>query len=160
MEHAVSATTPTFITPLEIKCKSPLNGDTIIRVNISSNNDTYVIPMNKTVTGLEIDPNNWVLNTDSVIKEDPSLISLSTASIELDKDIKVFPNPTTDFVSISNNTEQSAQFTLRNLLGTPLIQITNSKANQSIDLSAYANGIYLLEINNGAGRVVKKLIKQ
>jgi len=160
IEHNVSSTTPTFITPLEIKCNSILNGDTTIRIDVLSNNDTYVIPLPKLINGLEIDPNNWVLNRDSTISLDSNLISLNTINIALENDILIFPNPAKDFITMESNLNSSYTIILRNLLGMPIHKSLRKNKSEQLDLSNFAKGVYLLEINNDAGRIVKKIIKQ
>jgi aminopeptidase N len=160
IEHGVSSNTPTFITPLEIKCNSILNGDTMIRIDVTSNNDTYIIPMSKAINGLEIDPNNWILNLDSTITLDPSLISLSASNIALNNEVSIYPNPTNDFVTIESSFNSRYTITVRNLLGMPLRKLSSNQSTQKVDVSTFANGVYLLEINSERGTVVKKLIKQ
>jgi len=160
VEHAVSSSTPTFITPLEIKCQSALGGDTVIRIDISTNNDTYKIPLGRLVNGLEIDPNNWLLNQDSTISIDPTLISVGTSDIDLENQIKLFPNPTSDRLTIENRSAKTTRFVLRDMQGAKLLSIKNSKVFQKIDLSKLADGIYFLEVDNAGGRFIEKIIKQ
>lgn len=160
IEHAVSSSTPTFITPLEIKCNSVINGDTTIRIDVTSNNDTYVIPMTKIINGIEIDPNNWILNRDSTITLDPSLIGLSTANLALAKGLNIYPNPTNSVFTLESSLNATYTATIRNLLGVPIYTFTSDKVSKKIDLSNYASGIYLLEINSQTARVVKKIIKK
>ena len=160
VEHAVASSTPTFITPLEISCQSVLGGDTTIRINVSSNNDTYKIPLGRLVNGLEIDPNNWLLNRDSTISIDPTLIALNTDIVELETQIKLFPNPTSDGLTIQNYSEKATTYVLRDLMGTKLFSIENDRVAQKIDLSYLSGGIYFLEVRNSKGSFVEKIIKQ
>lgn len=160
IDHTVSATTPTFITPLEIKCNSILNGDTTIVVHINSNSDTYLIPMPKLINGLEIDPNNWILNKTGAITFDPSLIALSAESIAFEQGIKIYPNPTQDLVTIENNTGLATKYVIRNIAGATMAERENEQTSQTFNLNSWPKGIYLLEIINTKGRTVKKLIKQ
>ena len=160
ISHTTSSTTATFRTPFEIKCKSTLNGDTTITIDLNTNNDTYIIPMSKSINGLDLDPNNWILNREGTISEDASLIVLSSINIELESQIKVFPNPTNSFMNIENKTGVVTTYVLRNLTGTKLVSFRNAAIQQSLDMTNYAPGIYLLEIENKEGRSIQKLIKQ
>ncbi len=160
VDHTVSSTTPTFITPLEIKCNSFLNGDTTILIDISSNSDTYIIPMNKVINGLDFDPNNWLLNKEGSVTIDPSLISLNNSNIQLENEFSIFPNPTKNVVTIESNLDTPYSITIRSILGTPLMIVPSKKNLEQIDLSQYASGIYFIEINSVEGRVIKKITKQ
>lgn len=160
VSHATSSNTPTFRTPLEIKCKSTLNGDTVIRVDISSNSDSYVIPMSRSINGLELDPNNWILNKDSIIKADPSLISLGTNTAAFESQLNIFPNPTTNFLNIENGSGLKTEYVMRSMTGSILYAIQNSEPTLSIDMRNYAQGIYLLEVRNQNGRMMRKIVRQ
>ena len=156
VEHNVSSNTPTFITPLEIKCNSILNGDTIIRINVTSNNDTYIIPMSKIINGLDIDPNNWVLNRDSTISLDPSLISLNISNIELENSISIYPNPSKGQFTLENNLGRDYAITVSSVLGTPLFYAKKLGPIERIDLSQFASGVYYVTINTEKGQSSQK----
>ena len=53
--------TPLFKMNMEYKIRCS-TGDTIIKLYHQANTETFKIPMQKQVKGLEIDPNNWVVN--------------------------------------------------------------------------------------------------
>ena len=158
--HLTSSTTPTFITPLEIKCESILGGDTTIRVDVSSNNDTYVIPVGRLVNGLEIDPNNWLLNTVGSINVDPNLLALNTSNFTRLNQIAIYPNPSGGLFNISNNSNLETTYTLRTIRGEVLTSMKNNLDTQTINIANYSKGIYLLEMENSRGKEVRKLIKQ
>lgn len=159
--HTTSTTTtPTFITPLEIKCQSILGGDTTIKINVSTNNDTYIIPVGRLVNGLEVDPNNWLLNNVGTITIDPTLIALGTNDFANLNQITIYPNPSEGLFTIHNSSNLNTKYTLRTITGEILQSRENALDEQSLNLAQYSQGMYLLELENQAGRSVQKLIKQ
>ena len=74
--------------------------------------------------------------------------------------IKIFPNPTTGTITITN--AQNQELTLTNILGEKLVHFTAPEKKQLIDLSNYPNGIYILDLSNPqTGRkIVKRLVKE
>jgi aminopeptidase N len=71
LKHITSnSSTPLFTNPIDVLLQSP-SGDTLVRLPIKTNNEFFVINTKKTVTGLVIDPNNWIIDsTASIIKSD------------------------------------------------------------------------------------------
>ncbi|MDQ6813462.1 MAG: T9SS type A sorting domain-containing protein, partial [Bacteroidota bacterium] len=87
------AVTPFFAGLLECKILSQ-QGDTIIRLNPTSKDQTFAFYYTKKPTGVQVDPNNWVLKGQGIIKE-----GISTAPQPVDQ-ITVYPNPVTNTISI------------------------------------------------------------
>ena len=42
-------------------------GDTLIRLNVSENNQVFTIPFSRNVNGIVIDPNNWIINNNGTV---------------------------------------------------------------------------------------------
>ena len=76
--------------------------------------------------------------------------ALSTDFIgEFDKNLQSFPNPTSNFVTLSNNENKINTIAIYNLQGQLLfneLQINNNQVQ--VDFSNFANGIYLLIVND------------
>jgi hypothetical protein len=68
VNEAVSAplVTPFFKGYIELKLNTDA-GDTTILINLSVNNQVYRLKTNRIVTGIVVDPNNWMLNLTGVI---------------------------------------------------------------------------------------------
>jgi hypothetical protein len=84
-----------------------------------------------------------------------------TASIEVgisedvNLEVNVYPNPTTEYVTISN--VEFATVSVYNVLG-GLIQTINSNATElTINVSSYSKGTYLIRIQKGNQMVTKKV---
>lgn len=152
-----SPVTPVFKTPLEIKCLSA-SGDTVIRVDINQNTNTFIIPCSKAITGLEFDPNNWLLNMEDTVIVNPGLISLDVADMEIENNTFIYPNPATDMVLIENQTITDGQYVLREMNGKIITQgILNRKA--AINITNLSTGVYFLEIVSPQGKISRKLSK-
>lgn len=70
----------------------------------------------------------------------------------------VFPNPTTDYVTIQI---QAIKGTLRlmDLAGKTLYETKISNENTSISLAHYPTGVYVLTITSGKAHQVEKIVK-
>lgn len=80
-----------------------------------------------------------------------------TSSISnLSNNIKIYPNPSSNMVSISG-INQAAQVSIISTDGR-LIENITTNAKTQIDLSSYTPGMYLVQISNSEGSITKPLI--
>jgi aminopeptidase N len=63
-----------YVTPLELKLLSP-SGDSIVKVNITANSNTFVLPTKKVYTGFQIDPKIQMARTIGSITKDVNLVT-------------------------------------------------------------------------------------
>ena len=85
----------------------------------------------------------------------PQRFSNNTAVKEHQKDkvkVTVFPNPTTGKVYIRTNANTTPQVKLYSLQGMLLLNTTGNE----VDLSRFANGIYILQVDNQRVKIVKQ----
>ena len=81
--------------------------------------------------------------------------SLTVKPVLLDGYVRVYPNPTTDFLHIVSNTAQTA--TLFNTAGQKILETNNATALDVIDLPS---GVYLLNLTNSQNQISTfKIIK-
>jgi hypothetical protein len=154
--HTTSSNvTPLFKTPLEIKCSSA-SGDTTIKIDITQNTNTFVIPTAKDITNISFDPINWLLNETGTITKNPNLISLNVADVDLENSIEVFPNPANDQVQITCSIDQQAKYALKDMQGKMILQGQVGM----IDISSIRTGVYILDIQTKNGKVSRKFVKQ
>lgn len=149
----------TFSNPLDVRIsRSGGLGDTIVRLHAAFE-QTYNV-----VSGIEnfqavtaIDPLNYIINKSNGITHNPTL---SVPTLEEEKLIVLYPNPTDQFLTI--NCADGAPRTLRIFDQKGKIVLERSiQSTESIDLSAYKSGQYLVELtdvkNNTATRkIIKK----
>ncbi len=74
-------------------------------------------------------------------------------------DIRLFPNPTSDVVYVSYNSNTSADVTLFNINGAACLKQQLSASNQSISLSDMPAGVYFISVEIGGSVVRKKVVK-
>ncbi|HMB99520.1 MAG TPA: T9SS type A sorting domain-containing protein [Flavobacteriaceae bacterium] len=83
---------------------------------------------------------------------------MSTNNYSLEK-IKIFPNPvSSNYVNIA--TTQDLDVILYNVLGKQILTEKVTSSQNTIDLSNFNKGIYLVKLISENGQVIKKLIKQ
>jgi hypothetical protein len=83
---SMPAVTPFFSGLLELKITSA-QGDTIIKVNHTANNQQFKIRYTKSPSGIEVDPNNWILNKVGSVVTGINIITPEQAGV------KIYPNP-------------------------------------------------------------------
>ena len=144
-----SSKTPLFTTPLELLIARDNLSDTLIRVNITKNNEVLNFPNSLKLSYVKsIDPNNRILH------ETTSFLNIN----ELDtKMINVYPNPCQSELTIQIKNPLS--YTMR------IIDIEGKEVFNSIIHSTYKliteefkKGIYILEISNKESIYSQKII--
>jgi len=94
---------------------------------------------------------NHVDNDNYVLMIDDFSVALSTAAEEnIAETIAVYPNPTSSMVTIAN--AEGKDIIVVNSLGQVVASIENAAANQTIDVTNFANGTYFVKVD---GEVVK-----
>jgi hypothetical protein len=85
--------------------------------------------------------------------------TLSIPEIEISNNITVSPNPTSDIVNI-NSPNDISKIEVLDLEGRIINKIEINSNLYSIDFRNYANGIYLLKINQNNKIIIRKIIKK
>ena len=147
-----SVNTTLFKTPLEIRCTGPA-GDTIVRVNITANSNDFIIPYNRAVTNISIDPNNWLLNTVGNISQNSALQTLDASDINRNNAVELWPNPTHGMVELRVQNEPDATYTMFDMQG----RLCQQGMCGSINTESLANGVYTIRVNTRSGFVHRAL---
>ncbi|MGH1386397.1 T9SS type A sorting domain-containing protein [Kordia sp.] len=71
--------------------------------------------------------------------------------------IRIYPNPTTDKLFVSNATVQIKSFVIHNIQGQRIKEIKNT--NNIIDVSTLSKGLYFLEMVTPTGKFREKFMK-
>ena len=144
-----SSKTPLFTTPLELLIARDNLPDTLIRVNLTKNNEVLNFPNSLKLSYVKsIDPNNKILH------ETTSFLNIN----ELDtKMINVYPNPCQSELTIQINNPNSYRVRLINIDGQ---EVFNSILNSTYKLKTeeFKNGIYILEISDKKSLYSQKII--
>ncbi len=151
-----------FVTPVEYKISRTGFPDTTVRVMHSNPVETYVFPMSGSVTAVVCDPNQWIINKVIGPTFDPSLL---TTGIEENQasfsSIQVGPNPTKGIFTITNRQNLEGKAEVMDVSGKKIAE-KNLSAETTLDISNYANGIYIVKLfdTNGNEKHSQKIIKQ
>lgn len=133
--------TPLFAMPLELKLKSA-TGDTTIRIYNDKALATYPFPWGNTMTGLEIDPENHVLNKTGLISKDIDALDVTEPGAD---NVKVYPNPASDVWHIKH-IPAGATLELTDITGKTVWTFAGSYTEVSIPASQLPRGTYVLQI--------------
>src|SRR5690606_22858976 len=85
------------------------NGDTLIRVRQDQPSDFFTLNLSGSVSSIEIDPNQWILNKTGLIRQDAGLVS-GMPEAQKTALLKLYPNPVTDFLAVSGADFQPEYF--------------------------------------------------
>ncbi len=108
------------------------------------------------IFGWDPDSNTWLNNT-KFIYSGGEVLTGNIEPVKNDWNILLFPNPASDFVTITG-INNGVEFEIYNLLSE--VVSTGILQQHKIDISVLPKGIYLLHINTESGTVIRKLIKQ
>ncbi|GAB1414769.1 hypothetical protein MASR2M117_01750 [Paludibacter sp.] len=102
--------------------------------------------------------NDWV--EDSKIEAYYTRKEYSSTEKNFSNQLKVYPNPVSDFIHIDvNDNMTDALFTLYDLQGKVLLQETVTSSSL-IDVSRFSNGIYYYQLHTGKDNLNGKIIKK
>jgi hypothetical protein len=134
-------------------------GSSITDVNRINDNSPYIILGKKgaapgsvpEVIGLSF--GNLITLSDSM-KCNPN----SIAEINIDPVISIFPNPSSENITITNS--QKSTIDILNIEGQIIKSINSDGNHTSIDISGFTRGMYFVKVKSKDGIVVKKFIKE
>ena len=111
------------------------NGNTTFNSNSNFDDVDKIVITGTDILGLGIDDINWVIST------------LSIGDASLNEKFQIFPNPSSDFIQITNFNESKA-YSIHNVLGAEIVN-GNIINNNKIDIRSLKRGIYFLRFENG-----------
>lgn len=113
-----------------------------------------VIQYGFAVTGVPADPANENALGSVVVGEK------ATANVEqqLFEGFKLYPNPASSILNISNN-NTIEKASIHNLLGQTVRRVSINDVKATIDVSDLTPGIYIVKVSNGTNEISQKFIK-
>lgn len=159
VSHTTSSSTPTFTTPLEIMFERTNLPDTTIRVEITSNDDHFVIPdFGNTGNTAKIDPNNWIINKVGTVIKDENYTSLSEEKKA--PVISIYPNPSVGVFNITMDGASKKMIHVYTPKGKSVYQGAFNKTT-TVNLQGLSAGYYIVKIADLEGREwVKTVVKR
>jgi hypothetical protein len=158
---SMPSSVPLFVTPMEYKLTRTSAPDTIIRVMHSANMEIYNIPMLGNVTGVTVDPNNWVINKVVGPTKDITLTPEGIMEDVNDLHIAISPNPSKGIYEIKMPQLEGGTYAVLDVSGKQIMS-GDCGSRLTIDISDKANGVYVLQIKDAKDKLVtsRKLIKE
>ena len=146
LSHTASqaAVTPTFTNPIDVRITRPTLGDTIVRLDVNSNQQQFLISNAGAAGSMFIDPANWVINNGGGIVFNAALVGLNE-EVLADK-IVVYPNPSNGIVTVEVADQTAKDYIIYKMNG-QIIEKGTANGSFQLDLSKHGNGTYLLELN-------------
>ena len=100
-------------------------------------------------------PVDVVMDADKTITAMFSAVTASVVDEEFDKEVKIYPVPTSDILNIEVTTGYGIKkVVLYSIVGKKVLETKERKMN----LSSLVNGIYILKVTNSKGRVASRRI--
>jgi len=131
--------------------------DSTIVLFQESRNQTFEIPLEKTVKSIYIDVENKILNKNL------GMTKITPTSVNTNKlvDCRVYPNPFKNEISVlTPEIGTDSKLSIYNAGGVLVLEKTLSSLNESVDASELKSGMYIVEISSEKGFFRQKLIKQ
>jgi uncharacterized delta-60 repeat protein len=128
--------------------------------NLSFNRSILIQSDNKIVNvgSLDNTPTGCSDFSIALVRLNPGTLSTNEFN---DNEVVVYPNPTSSFVGFDNSVNQFTKATLFNYLGQEVaLQSLNSFSEEQIDISSFANGVYLLKLSNETSNTTVKVVKK
>lgn len=153
--------TPLFQLNLDFKIKFT-EGDTTLRLNLLSNSDSFYIPLKDKVTGIVVDPDNWILNEEGTVKEITTL-SISDSPIDNKSLFNFSPNPVKETIKVNFNenlTNYENQIQIMDINGRLIKAYKTNSNSYPIDVSFLTNGIYFIRGISTNKSYTYKFVKQ
>ncbi len=99
----------------------------------------------------------WVDSARIIFTYRDSSLAIETNS--LDERLHLYPNPATNILNISNDSQQEYDLRIYSLTGSEVQRENLSRKNKSVDISNLSKGVYLFEFRNNNRKYVKKIVK-
>ncbi|WP_165370455.1 M1 family aminopeptidase [Hymenobacter persicinus] len=144
--------TPFFDTPLDYKVTYSSGTSQIVRLRQSQLVSSFSVPVNGTVSSIQLDPDQWVLNGTGTIVRDNTLVLAARAVARL-APLTVYPNPCHDVLRLQDIGAGAAQAEVTDATGRVLLRQTVSAASAQLDTRALTPGLYHLRLTSPEGVV-------
>lgn len=162
-QRNTTASNPTsFTMPVQMKVQSAA-GDTTVTILNDRADQTFTLPVKGTISGLIVDPNNWILKTVESVTLPTSVTTTSPAIITAVDDpaldiFRIYPNPTTEsvLVDFTLSTAGVANISLVNSLGQriqtlPEPALRPGQYTRTMSLRGLSAGRYTITVETPSG---------
>ncbi len=145
-----SMVTPFFRTKLGLALQYEGGGDTLVQTRCDSSYMRIGIRLDRPVSAIIPDPDNWVLETSEVIKKSYNAGYFS-----------VHPNPFGNELRVLFRTgSNKREIRLSDLTGKVLVEQSSAEGTVTLDTRNLRQGLYLLQVMEGKERYTAKVVRQ
>jgi hypothetical protein len=116
----------------------------VVRLSLESNSRTPETILDEIRIG----------NTWAEVVANPGL---GVVENELASNLRVYPNPASDFITIQSNNVEISSVKFYDILGKNVLS-QNRLTNNRLDVSSLKSGVYFMKINSNANTITKKII--
>jgi hypothetical protein len=102
---------------------------------------------------------NLLKSTNNIISIEVIQEGVGIKPEKTSNQLRIYPNPTKDKLSIESNSNDIQSINIVNLIGQSLYTAVIS-GNATIDVSSFPKGVYFLRLNTNKETVVKKFVKE
>ncbi len=147
--------TPVFKMLMAYKLNFTDGTDTTVYFYQTDNVNYFTIPISKTISGIIVDPDNWVVNK-------VGSITVNTREYEKMLEFGFGPNPVNDKLNIFFEDEKALQreITIYNLTGSVVKKTETEEQDITVDVSTLPASTYILEASYRGNKITKKFVKQ
>ncbi|KAA3438450.1 M1 family aminopeptidase [Rufibacter hautae] len=136
-----SQVTPFFTTEVEYKISTSVK-DTVVVVQQNQPSQDYQFTLPGEVLSIEVDPDQWLLESVSAVQQDASVIPTDLETV------LVYPNPTQDVVNLKGGQGVPAQVSIYDMAGRHIR--TFVPAGSSFSIADMGAGAYILRLIYGS----------
>lgn len=130
-----------------------VQGDTTVKVYLTSNDQVFKFRSNRVPTGVVVDPNNWVINKVG------SITTGLNDPVNVSNEIKIYPNPGSGAFRLEYPANSFDQLTIFDISGRLIKRMDVSRGSTAISMEAkFLPGTYLVRMSGKQKFAVKKLI--
>jgi len=135
-------------------------------LNVQNGNNMAIVDNLFRVTGnpnlncITVDDEDWSTTNWTIHVEPQTSFSDDCDALSIDEyafqDLQIFPNPTSDFITIS--IKESGSYTIVNSLGQKVLNGVLSSTTNQIQLIDLSKGLYFINVSSSLGTMTRKLI--
>lgn len=156
--------TPFFQAKVDVRVLRTGAPDTTIQYNHLLPGQQWTLAVGGTVTGIQLDYRNWIINTVTSITEDPTLMPDVTAVADAAPGfgITLYPNPAADYFILAFDAPPATpcQFQMVNTVGQVVRTGTATETRTRINTQGLAPGLYYIRIQTAQGTALQRIVVQ
>lgn len=130
-----------------------LQGDTTVKVYMTTNNQLFTFRSDRIPTGVVVDPNNWVLNKTG------SIITAINEPVNVSNDVKLSPNPSQGTIYLQYPRNWFDLLEIYDITGKLVKQQSvNAGSTQQTVPTSLLSGLYIVQLKGKEKIAIKKLV--